>query len=321
MKTLWLLTKRTVQEYVSDNCSHMAAAISYYVVFSLIPLLIFLVSVFGFIVRNDEIEKEIVDRVVDATPLEKDEEQNLVTDTLRGVSRVSGALSIVGLLGMVWLASAMVGATRRALNTVWGSAGRRPPVQQKLIDLAMVLGLALLLGASVAATTALHTLRQVSNDALGPLSSSTGFFWTVPLLVLPGLLTFVTFLLIYRFVPSVRNDVRTVWPGALLAAVLFELLKNGFALYVAHFNNYDVVYGSLGAIMLFLLWTYLASNILLLGGELAVEYGRLRRGEYAEALAQPAGSAASALRGYVRGLFLRDREQPAEPPHDVKAGG
>ncbi|HLA19491.1 MAG TPA: YihY/virulence factor BrkB family protein, partial [Dehalococcoidia bacterium] len=160
-----MLTKRTVQEYVSDNCSHMAAAISYYVVFSLIPLLIFLVSVFGFIVRNDEIEKEIVDRVVDATPLEKDEEQNLVTDTIRGVSRVSGALSIVGLLGMVWLASAMVGATRRALNTVWGSAGRRPPVQQKLIDLAMVLGLALLLGASVAATTALHTLRQVSNDA------------------------------------------------------------------------------------------------------------------------------------------------------------
>ncbi len=321
MKTLWLLTKRTVQEYVNDSCSHLAAAISYYVLFSTIPLLIFLVSLFGFIVRNHDIQHQVIERVVDATPLQKQEGQNLVTDTVQGVSRVSAALSVVGLLGMVWSASAMVGAVRRALNIISDAERRRPPAQQKLIDLGMVLGLGLLLVASVAATGALHALRRLSNDALGPLSTSTSFFWSVVPLLLPGVLTFFVFLLIYRLVPNVRNNVRNIWPGAVLATVLFELLKNGFAFYVAHFNNYNLVYGSLGAIMLFLLWTYLASSILLLGAELASQYGELRRGAFAEALATPTGSPVTAMSRFVRGLFLHEHDETQERQRDAKARG
>ena len=322
MRTLWFLTRRTLQAYSVDNCSHLAAAISYYVLFSLIPLLIFVVSIFGFIVRNRDIQQEVIDRVVEATPLDQDEGQNLVTDTVRGVSRVSGVLSVVSALGMVWSASAMIGAVRGALNIVWGNTVRRPPVQEKLIDIAMVLGIGLLLGASIAGTTALHIVRELSNDALGPLSSGTGFFWTVLPLALPGLLTFLLFLLMYRYVSNTPTSLRDVWPGALLSALLFETLKNGFAIYVAQFSHYDIVYGSLGGIMLFLLWTYLAASILLLGAELASEYGRLRSGEYAEALAQPGESAAEQLRRFVRGLFVQDREETRRPtpPSSPKAG-
>jgi len=323
LKTFWLLIRRTVQRYSADNCSHMAAAISYYVLFSIVPLLIFLVSIFGFVVRDDDIRQEVIDRVVNATPLEKEEGENLVRDTVKGVSRVSGALSTIAALGMMWSASAMVGAVRRALNVVWGGGGRRPPVQEKLIDLALVLGIGLLLGASIAGTTALHIVRQLSNDALGPLSTGTSFFWSVLPLVLPGLLTFAVFLLLYRYVPNGGPSIRTVWPGAVLATILFELLKNGFATYTAHFNNYDLVYGSLGAIMLFLLWTYLASSVLLLGAELALEYGRLHRGEYAELLSRPGESAVAQLRHFLRGLFVRERDDtnPANHRTDAKAKG
>jgi membrane protein len=193
----------------------------------------------------------------------------------------------------------MAGAVRRSLNVIWGGSASRPLVQQKLIDLAIIVGLGLLLAASIASTGALQTLRRV-----GPLAESS-LLWTLPSLVLPAALTFVAFLCMYRYLPAKRQTVRAIWPGALLATVLFELLKNGFALYVAYFNNFDVVYGSLGAIMLFLLWTYFASSILLLGGVLAVEYDRLPPEPYAT---QPAGSGRSLpqqVRRYVRGLFVR----------------
>jgi membrane protein len=159
--------------------------------------------------------------------------------------------------------------------------------------------------ASVAGTTALHIFRRISSDKLGPLSSGSSFIWTGLILVVPALLALGMFLLIYRFLPSANASFSDLWPGALLATLLSEVLKNGFAFYVAHFNNYNLVYGSLAAVMLFLLWTYLASSILLLGAEFTVQYGRLRRGEYDDLVAKPAGSALTAISRFVRGLFVR----------------
>jgi membrane protein len=313
MKSLWLLTKRSFQEFGRDNCSQHAAAISYYVLFSLIPLLIFATSVFGFVMRDNDLQRDLIDHVVDWLPLDQQEGPDLVGDTVRGVSRVSGALTVVGLLATAWSATAMFNSTRRALNIVWGVERPRPLFQQKLADLAMVCGLGVLLGASLAGTAALRTLRELSDDALGPLSTDTSFVWSVLPLLVPAALTFVVFLMIYRYVPNVVNHrLSELWPGALVATVLFELLKNGFAFYVAKFNNYDVIYGSLGAIMLFLLFVYLAANILLLGAELACEYRRLRRGEYAELLARPSGSFMRAVLSYVRGLFVHERPARAQ---------
>lgn len=301
-KRFWMLAKLTARKYSADNCSQMAAAISYYVLFAVVPLAIVLASVFGFVVRDRDIREDVVQRVVDETAFGGAEGEQFVSDTVQGVSRVSAALSIVGLIGMAWSVSAMAGAVRRSLNAVWGVTAPQPPVQQKLIDLAMILGLGILLAASIAGTGALQALRRV-----GPMADG-GVLWTLPSLALPAAVTFVAFLGMYRYLPAKRQTFRAIWPGALVATVLFELLKNGFALYVAYFNNFDVVYGSLGAIMLFLLWTYFASSILLLGGVLAVEYGRLPPVAYSD---QPAGAGQSfpqQVRHYVRGLFLSHRD-------------
>lgn len=385
MKTLGLLIRRTVQEYGADNCSHMAAAISYYVLFSIIPLAIFLISIFGLVVRDEGLQQDVSEEIVDFLNvesgdlvLEPDEDaieerygaraveqindaldrlspetveqlaaaidegqtvlvagrrlgpdelavrtDNIVIDTIEGVSQVSGALTIVGLVGMAWSASAMFGAIRKSLNIAWDTDVHRPVVQQKLVDLGMVLGLGVLLGLSVAGTAALRTLRVLSDENLGPLSEGTGFAWSVLPLFLPAIFSFTVFLLIYRYVPNVATSVGDVWPGALLATVLFELLKNGFAFYIANFNNYAGAYGALGGILLFLLWTYLTSNILLIGAELASEYPRVLRGDYAEAEAAPRErrSIEETVRRAVRGLFIHYREEPAEPkaPGDAEA--
>ena len=386
MKTLWLLIRRTMQEYSADNCSHMAAAISYYVLFSIIPLAIFTISIFG-LVAGEKLQEDVAEDVVGfldvesgvpifepdqvaieaqygaqafgevnealgkLTDAEKEALQtefnkegmveiagfalgedelsvrsdNAVIDTIRGVSRVSGALTIVGLVGMAWSASAMFGAIRKSLNIAWDTDVHRPVVQQKIIDLGMVLGLGALLGVSIGSTAALRTLQTLSDDALGPLSTGTGFFWSVLPFFLPAIISFSVFMLIYRYVPNVRTSVRDVWPGALLAAVLFELLKNAFAIYIANFDSYAGAYGALGGILLFLLWTYLTANILLIGAEVASEYPRVLRGDYDEEEAQPRERRGleETVRRVVRGVFLHDRDQHEEPDprDDGEAGG
>jgi membrane protein len=303
MKTFFLLASHTIRRYSDDNCSLLAAAISYYVLFSVVPLTIFLASIFGFVMRNENTRQEVVDRIVQATPLEQKQGTNVVSDTIKGVSRVSAPLTVVGLVGLAWSASAMFGAIRRGLNIAFGVETGRPVVQQKLVDFGMLMGLGLMLALSVAGTGLLSALEARSSDFLGPLAGNS-LFWEVVLSLIPAVLSFLLFLLVYRYVPAAGVGFRDVWPGALLAAVLFEVLKNGFAIYIANFNNYDLAYGALGGILLFLLWTYVTANILLLGAELASEYPRVREGLYAEA-----GGPARPLRRqaleFVKGLFVR----------------
>ncbi len=110
----------------------------------------------------------------------------------------------------------------------------------------------------------------------------------------------------------------------MLATVLFELLKNLFALYIANFSSYSGAYGALGGILLFLLWTYLTSNILLIGAELAAEYPRVLRGDYDEQAAAGGPPLRETVRRTVRGLFLPPRDEPDgdEPDEDEpEAGG
>ena len=312
MKTLLLLARQTIRKYSDDNCSLLAAAISYYVLFSVVPLTIFLASIFGFVMRDANTRQEVVDRIVQATPLQQQEGTSLVSDTVKGVSRVSLPLTVVGLVGLAWSGSAMFAAIRRGLNIAFEAKKGRPVVQQKLVDLVMLSGFALVLLISVAGTGFLHTLRARSLNVLGPLSSGSSLFWEVVPFLAPAVFSFLLFLLLYRYVPRVGLGFRDVWPGALLAAALFEAMKNGFAIYIDNFGSYDLAYGALGGILLFLLWTYLTANILLLGAEMASEYPRVRDGLYVEA-----GGPGKPLRqqalGAVKGLFVRHQEETQAP--------
>ena len=92
------------------------------------------------------------------------------------------------------------------------------------------------------------------------------------------LLTIIIFLLIYKLMPNTKTHWRYIWPGAVVAGVLFELAKYFFIFYLERFTSFENVYGGLAPVIVMLLWTYLSSLILILGAELSSEYGRLRRG-------------------------------------------
>jgi membrane protein len=280
VRRLVILTVRSLQKFGEDRCSTMAAAISYYALFSLFPLVIFMVSIFGIFLESGSLKKDLIDKVLEFLPLTSDKGKTDVQNALDAVAGVSIHLSIIGLLGLAWSASGMFGTIRNSLDVVWKLETSRPLIRQKLVDFSLMAGVGVFFLLSIGTTALLHATQLASSDILGPLSGSSALVWRTVPHVVPAMFSFVAFLVLYRLVPHARTRVADVWPGALVATVFFEVVKNGFSLYVANFGRYDVIYGSLGAVVALLFWMYLSAVALLIGAEVACEYPRVTSGKY-----------------------------------------
>jgi membrane protein len=274
LDTSWLVVRRAFREFRSDRCPMLAAAIAYSALFAVIPVVALLVASLGMILKVPEIARTVVERVLENVPLQS----GLVVEAIRALSEASQPLSILGALALAWSAMNLFGTVRDALNVAWGVRGFRSLWRQKLIDLAAMLGLVLLFAGSILGTAALHGLHGASAALLGPRSRGLEPLWESAAVVFPAAITFAGFLFLYRYIPNVRHGYRDVWPGAALAAWLFELAKHGFAFYVTHFARHEALYGTLGAVMLFLLWVYVSAAILLAGAELSSVMERAVRG-------------------------------------------
>jgi membrane protein len=211
----------------------------------------------------------------------------------------------------------MFNSIRRALNIIYRDPEyARPFFQQKLVDLVLTIGLAVFFLASVAATMALRVIHARSADAgwLGNLSEDAGFLWVVASYAIPFAFSFVAFTFAYTIVPSRNRNLGNAWPGALVAALLFEAVKSVFAVYVMNFKNFDVVFGSLGAVVTFMFWVYLSSQILLLGAEVATVYPQVRDRKVRQPRLSGMGVPLQVkVWRWVRSLFLRPPEKPTPP--------
>jgi membrane protein len=267
-----VLAKRTLKDFVDDDCPHLAAAIAYYSLFSLFPLILGLVAIMGFALGSSMIQDELSVWIAGYLP----GSGGLITGTVRNVVRAREEAGILAVLGFLWSAMAVFAAVRKALNAAWDVERRRPLLRQKLLDLTMLGAVGALFLLSTSLTTVYRLLRQ--------------WHWQVPLLdidiahqsllalggaVVPPALTFFVFLMVYRMVPFTEVRWTSAALGAVLATVLFELGKNLFVWYAQNFARYELVYGSLGTVIGLLTWIYLSAIILLLGAELAAEHGKM----------------------------------------------
>jgi len=305
-RRIWVLGKQTWRGYSRDQCGQYAAGISYYVLFSIVPLAILAFSVFGYVLRNDERREEFVDYVLDQIPLTQSEGRDDIESLVENVQAQSTAFAVGGAIFALWSSSAMFASIRRSLNNVWGVEEVRPWVQAKVVDFVQIGALSAILLLSMVLTGIVRWVREASADEFWLLGAES-WLWEVPPILITAAVTFAAFLVLYRVVPASHPRVWDVLPGAILATLLFEALKNSFAFYVANFNNYDRVYGSIAGVVLFLFYTYLSSSILLLGAETARTFERYRAGEF-EALIHPTTPGeplpSQAMRA-VRGLFVR----------------
>jgi membrane protein len=315
VRRLGILGYRSVKGYFDDGCSQRAAAISYYVLFSLFPLVIFTVSILGLVLEDDALQADVVDAIMESIPLTEDQGRDDVTTALENVATTrSSAIGIVGLLALAWSGSAMFGVVRSSLNHVFRVITPRPIVPQKLIDLGIVLAFAPFFIGSVVATSALRLARTASEDLhyLGDLPENLGAAWWVASTALPIAISFVAFFFTYWLIPARRTRAKYVVAGALLAAVLFEVVKLGFTIYLENFSSYDVVFGSLGAVVAFLFWVYLSANILLLGAEFVSETPDVMAGRFDVRQPGPRRTAKQKAVRLLRSLIMRPKDETPE---------
>ena len=275
-REFWLT--RSWGEFNNDHCALLAASISYHVLFALVPVVTFTVAMIGWIMQGPTARQTAVDRLVQLLPLQASQD-NLILDMIRSVAAQSGTLTVLGILGLMWSSMGIFGSIRSALNIAWGVPNKRGFVIDFLFDVGSLLSFGLLFAASLSGTMVLHSLESMIRGI--SWIHPDGVLHTMIVIagvVLPAVFSYIAFLMLFRFLPNVRHHFRDVWIGALVSAVLFEGGKHVFAFYVAHFNRYQTLYGALGGVMLFMLWTYVSAVILLIGAEVAAERERRLRG-------------------------------------------
>jgi membrane protein len=273
---LLLILQRAALNFSEDRGTHMAAAIAYYALFSLFPLMILGVSIFGLVIRDADRRTEVLTNIVNALPVSAPS----VAAQLETIANQSRTVTLVALLVTLWSASALITAVRRSMDVAFSTDRARPLLRGKAIDI----------------------------------------------LVLPALGTaFLAFMFLYWLLPTLSVRLRDIWGGALLATIGFEAVKQGFAIYVANYSNYDVVYGSLAGIMALLFWVYLSANILLFGAEVAAETPHVLHAEprhgHASAAAEGEGSWRQSIWVLIKGLVLAPGDQtgPAMPGPEPSA--
>ena len=257
-----------VNDFLAKNCPYIAGAISFYALFSFFPLVLAIISVAGYVRGSEAAQTELAREIAEVVPVSKE----FVSDTVEGVVSARAFTGIVSIVGLLWAASAAFGAIRKGINAAWGIKKTRPFLKEHLMDVTLVLGAGLMMMAVLFATPIFAFLREITDRVAPEANVASDLFWGLAAQMLASMLTFLTVVLLYRFLPNTHVRLSDVWPVALLSAVALEGAKWGFVWYVKTFPVYNLVYGSVGAIMALLTWVYVSAIILLFGALVTSRY-------------------------------------------------
>ncbi len=267
---------RTVREYKQDNLTDWAAALTYYAVLSLFPAILVLVALLGLVGQHPQTTNNLLKIVGQLGPREAVATfENAIAGVIQNKGG-AGALLGIGVLVALWSASGYVGAFMRASNVIYEVEEGRPFWKKRPLQLLITLVMVLLLAIVAIAIVVTGPLAEAVGRVLGLESVAVTVWsiakWPVMLVIIVGMIA-----LLYYAAPNVRQPgFRLITPGGLLAVVLWLIASVGFAFYATNFGSYNKTYGSLGGIIIFLVWLYISNNALLLGAEFNAEVERGR---------------------------------------------
>jgi membrane protein len=276
-KQSWLyVVKRTVREFSKDQCTDLAAALTYYAVLALFPALVALVSLLGVFGQGQSTVDALMKIIDQVGP-------SSAVDTLRPtIERLTSAKSaglalVIGLVGALWSASGYVGAFGRAMNRVYEVREGRPIWKLRPLQLLVTLFAIVLVALSAASLVLTGPVAEAVGDQIG-LGSTAIRVWDIAKWPVLLVVVAVVIAVLYYATPNVKQPkFRWISIGAFFAIVVWALASAAFALYVSMFASYDKTYGSLAGVIVFLLWLWLTNLALLFGAELDAEMERGRQ--------------------------------------------
>jgi membrane protein len=257
-----------VREVNEDDLSGLAAALAYRFFLALFPFFIFLAALSGFVTHLLNIDNptdRIINTIGDTLP--SDVTSVLRTQLEAVINSRNAALLSIGAIGTLWAASSGVGSLIKVLNRAYGVKETRPIWERFLL----AIGLTVFAGLLIIASFLLLVVWQASGTKIADKMGLGGVAGALlPLLRWPLSILLILFAVsvLYRIAPNARLSIKRVLPGAAMFTAVWLIATYLLGLYVAHFTSYNSTYGTLGGVVILLVWFYLTAFILLLGGEL-----------------------------------------------------
>lgn len=258
---LRIFVKHLLRRVKASDVPGVAAQMAYFFLLALFPLMIFMVTLLGYLPIDPN---EVFNIIKDFAPSDS---LSLIQDTLQEVtSNQNGGLLSVGILGTIWSASNAMNAVIKGLNYAYDVKETRAFYVAR--------GLSILLTFAFIFIIAVMLILQVFGEQIGELAFE--FFgmgdeflvvWTWIRFLLPPVVLFLVFVGLYYLAPSLKVKYVTVLPGAIFATVGWIVVSLGFSFYVNNFGNYSATYGSIGGVIILMIWLYLSAMIILIGGE------------------------------------------------------
>lgn len=257
-----------LKDFSRNNCSYMAAGIAYWSLLSLFPLILAGISFLGFLYPTMEEQGAIVEAVVQLIPVSV----GYLASVIEGVSQARGTLGVVAVIGLLWSGTAVFSAIRKGINHTWHVS--QPPyfLFGRAMDLLMLLGVAVLAFTQITFSTNLVGFSSLDwwPEARGAVLALRFILEFSTLMVTAGVLV-----LLYRYIPNTHVAWGDTWFGASIGSLGFHGVGLAFTWYTSHFSSFNLVYGSLGALMAVLVWAYFSSLAVLLGAQMAYTYSTI----------------------------------------------
>jgi membrane protein len=267
------LLKATFDAWMEDNALRLSAALAYYSIFSIAPLLVIAISIAGLVLGDEAVRGQLDEQLKGYVgPQAAASVQSMVQSASKPAEGWMGA--VIGFVTLMLGASGVFGQLKDALNTIWevkakGGTGVWGFARERLLNFGMVLVIGFLLLTSLMLTTALAALSSYFESLVGIPPVVGGVLGFV---VSFGVVT-TLFAFIFKVLPDAQIEWRNVWTGAVVTALLFELGKFGLSFYLGRESTASG-FGAAGSVVLLLLWVYYASCILLFGAEFTQVYAR-----------------------------------------------
>ena len=265
--------RRSVKEFGEDNLQDWAAALTYYGIQSIFPGLLALVSLLGLLGKSAT--QPLITELSTSAPANVRQILLSALHHLQQERAAAGILAVVGIVGALWSASGYIAGFMRASNAIYDVPEGRPFWKTMPIRLGVTIVIMVLLVASVLMVVVTGSLASRIGHVLG-IGSVAVTVWDIAKWPVLLIIVSVMFAILYWASPNARRSFRWVSPGGVLAVILWLVASGLFTVYVANFGHYNKVYGSLGGVIVFLVWMWISNLAVLLGAEFNAELERGR---------------------------------------------
>jgi membrane protein len=273
LKTVWRLLKETFSEWSQDKAERLAAALAYYTVFSLAPLLVIVIAIAGSVFGEEAARGQIVAQI---QGLVGSQGAQFIQTAIQNASKPKAGTiaSIISVVVLLFGASWVFGGLQDALNTIWEvqpkpGRGVIAIIRSRFLSFTMVLVIGFLLLVSLVISAALTAVINFVGNALPGLHSG----WQLVNFILSFVVIMLLFALIYKVLPDVKITWKDVWIGAAMTSLLFTIGKLLLGLYLGN-GSFGSSYGAAGSLVIILAWVYYSAQILFFGAEFTKVYAR-----------------------------------------------